>query len=78
MEVVMQWLDELDDLVAMLAAKAENLRPLLRILGVALAAGTTLALGAATTLFQPVVAAATASLLGIAFLYKRAQDRVPA
>lgn len=78
MEVVMQWLDELDDLVSMVAAKSESLRRVLRILAASAVATLAVVMAVAATLLQPVVAAAMASLLGVAFLYRRQQGRLTA
>jgi Flp pilus assembly protein TadB len=71
----MQWLDELDDLVSMVAAKSESLRRLLRLFGNALLAGTTLALGVAALFVQPLIATVAAALLAIAVVYQRAQQK---
>lgn len=73
MEIVMQWLDELDDLVTMIAAKSESLRRIRRMLGVSLAALLALAAGAAATAMQPVVAPVIACLLATAYWYRRPQ-----
>ncbi|MBT8084760.1 MAG: hypothetical protein HKN35_09030 [Woeseia sp.] len=78
MEVIMQWLDEIDDLVSMIAARSESLRRLLRLVAASLVAALALTLGVAATLLQPAVAPVMAGLLGLAFLYQRQQDRVPA
>ncbi|NNL55027.1 MAG: hypothetical protein HKP32_07725 [Woeseia sp.] len=78
MEVIMQWLDEIDDLVSMIAARSESLRSLLRLVAASLVAALALTLGVAATLLQPAVAPVMAGLLGLAFLYQRQQDRVPA
>lgn len=78
MEVIMQWLDEIDDLVSMIAARSESLRRLLRLAAASLVAALALTLGVAATLLQPAVAPVMAGLLGLAFLYQRQQDRVPA
>ena len=71
MEIIMQWLDELDDLVAACAAKWDEIRRAILGLAVACLVLTAVVAGGAFALRQPAFAPFFASMLLVAALYRR-------
>jgi len=75
MEFLLQWLDELDDVVAIVASQAERARRWLQTGMVLIAAAATLVTGVLLALAKPVLAPVLASLLVLSLLYRRQTQR---
>lgn len=71
MEIVLQWLDEIDDLVAIAAAQRERLRQAFIACLVSVACVATLAAAAVLAIAKPLLAPVLAGLLLLSLLYHR-------
>lgn len=71
MECVLQWLDEVDDAVSMIAAQSETIRRILRGFSAACIGFLVLSAGAVVAMVQPLAVPLTASLLLALLLYRR-------
>lgn len=70
MECVLQWLDNLDDLVSVLRMQAESLRRIALAFLTFVAGGIAAVGGALLAVLQPPLAFAIASLLTVSVLYR--------
>lgn len=70
MECVLQWLDNLDDLVSMLRMQVESFRRIALALVTLTAGGIVAVGGALLAALQPPLALALASLLTVSVLYR--------